>query len=252
MTDRSNVVNMEAHHATATIAPLKNVALCTQLLEQAVSRPPHLPGLVCLYGPSGWGKSFSAAYAATLYRAYYVECKSTWTKKALLEAILKEMGIHPEKVTHKMADQIAEQLTKSGRPLIIDEMDHIVEKKAVEVIRDIHEGSGAAILLIGEENIDTKLMKWERFHNRMLAWQPAQPTDLADTRHLAHMYCKDVTIADDLLALIQHESQGIARRICVNLNLVQQAAINEGVEHITRTIWGDRALYTGNAPRRKV
>lgn len=253
MTTNQNVVKLGDRVESSVItAPLQNVMLCTRLLEQAMNRPAHLPGMVTFFGPSGWGKSFAAAYAANKYRAYYVECKSIWTKKSLLGAILKEMGIEPAKTSADMVEQISQQLALSGLPLIIDEMDHIVEKKAVEVIRDIYEGSSAPILMIGEENIDTKLLKWERFHNRMLAWQGAQPADLEDTRQLARLYCPDITIADDLLERIQRESMGVARRICVNLNQVQQAAYSEGTDEIDAKLWGNRSLYTGNAPRRKV
>lgn len=252
MTTNQNEVNFGEIESSVTTAPLKNVMLCMKLMEQAMNRAPHLPGMVCFYGPSGFGKSFSAAYVANKYRAYYVECKSTWTKKALLVAILKEMGMAPAATMPVMTEQVSEQLARSGLPLIIDEVDHIVEKKAVEVIRDIYEGSNAAILLIGEENVHVKLLKWERFHNRMLEWQGAQPADLEDTRQLARLYCKDVVIDDDLLAKIQKESMGVVRRICVNINRVQQAALNSGLDRINLKSWGNNTLYTGNAPRRRI
>lgn len=249
-----NVISIEEQHVkpSGTTAPLKNVALCNHLLEQAINRPSHLPGMVCFYGPSGWGKSFAAAYTANRHRAYYIECKSTWTKKAILTAILREMGIVPAKVIYEMTDQISEQLAISGRPLIVDEMDHIVEKKAVEILRDIYEGSNAPILLIGEENVHVKLRKWERFHNRMLAWQPAQACDVSDAKHLASLYCKHVTIADDLIDHICQQSAGVTRRICVNLNRVEQAALSKGLDAIDRATWGDKTLYTGQPPSRRV
>lgn len=249
MSQNDNMVNLPIG---STIAPLQNVALLSQLLEQLVQRPLHLPGMGTFFGPSGWGKSMAAAYAANKSRAYYVQCKSTWTKKAFLSALLKEMGVAPANTIYDMVDQAAEQLVRSGRPLIVDEMDHIVEKKAVEVIRDIYEGSQAPILLIGEELLPTKLRKWERFHNRMLAWVPAQPAELDDTRLLARFYASDVEIANDLLERIQTVSQGTTRRICVNLNLVRQAALNEGLDAIDLATWGKRELYTGEAPARRV
>lgn len=236
----------------ATTAPLQNVALCNGALERAINRPAHLPGLVCFYGPSGWGKSTAAAYVANKHRAYYVECKSSWTKKALLTAVLKEMGAAPAKTLYEMADQISEQLVLSGRPLIIDEVDHIVTKKAVEVIRDIYEGSNAAVLLIGEELLPAKLREWERFHNRMLDWVPAQPCDIADARQLATLYCREVAIADDLLTRIQDISRGAARRIAVNIEVIRQAGLTEGLDHMDLATWGDRPLYSGEAPKRRV
>lgn len=251
MTTNQNMVKLDHSVGTETTAPLKNVLLCNRLLGQAMNRPAHLPGMVVFYGPSGWGKSFSAAHAANKFRAVYVECKSTWSKRDLLEAIVKDIGMQPARTASKMIDQISEQLALSGLPLIIDEMDHIVHKKAVEVIRDIYEGSNAAILMIGEEEIDIKLKKWERFHNRILSWQPAQPSDLEDTKQLAQLYCKDVQISDDLLEKICNDSLGITRRICVNLNMVQQHALNLGQDTITAAEWGSNQLYTGEAPRRR-
>lgn len=249
MADTEKVVNLTPG---ATTAPLQNVALCNRALERALHRPAHLPGLVAFYGPSGWGKSTAAAYCANRHRAYYVECKSSWTKKALLQAVLTEMGVVPMRTLYEMADQIAEQLVLSQRPLIIDEVDHIVTKKAVEVIRDIYEGSNAAILLIGEEQLPTKLREWERFHNRMLDWVGAQPCDIDDARALANLYCREVHIADDLLARIQEVSRGAARRICVNIENVRQAGLSLGHEHMDLAAWGDRALYSGEAPKRRV
>lgn len=236
----------------STTAPLQNVALCNIAMERAIHRPAHLPGMVAFYGPSGWGKSTAAAYVANKHRAYYVECKSTWTKKFLLLSILTEMGVAPAKTIPEMTAQVSEQLVLSQRPLIIDEMDHIVTKKAVEVIRDIYEGSNAAILLIGEENMPAKLREWERFHNRMLTWTPAQPCDLDDTRALASLYCRDVEIADDLLERILEVSRGTARRICVNIENVRQEALMMGGSTIDANTWGQRTLYSGEAPKRRV
>jgi len=237
---------------TYTIAPLANVSLCINALDKALNRPIHLPGMVVMYGPSGIGKSFSAAYANTKYQAYYVECKSSWTRKALLSAILKIMGIMAAKTMPEMTDQIAEQLALSGKPLIIDEMDHIVEKKAVEVIRDIYEGSQGTILMIGEERLPGKLKLWERFHNRILEWIPAQPADLADCKELVQLYSPDVMLADDLLAEIAKSSKGCVRRICVNIEQARRLAEDVGMTELTLSDWGGRSFYTGDAPTRRL
>ncbi len=46
------------------MADIANIALCDIALEKALSRTSTLPGLVCFYGPSGFGKSVSAAWVA--------------------------------------------------------------------------------------------------------------------------------------------------------------------------------------------
>lgn len=246
-------MNEGMKHVNPTVAPLTNVALCLSAMDRAVSRPGHLPGMVVFSGPSGWGKSTAAAYVATYSNAYYVECRSSWTKKALLENVLKEMGIVPEKTIYQMTDQVCEQLAASQRPLIVDEMDAVVEKNAVEIIRDIYEGSGGApLLLIGEDRLPLKLKKWERFHGRILDFVVAQPIDLDDARHLRNLYCKKVTVEDDLLAHICSLAKGSARRICVNLERVQEEALQMGLKSISLHAWGKKQLFTGEAPSRRV
>jgi len=235
-----------------TIANLANVSLCATALDRAMNRPIHLPGMIVFYGPSGIGKSFSAAYSANRTQAYYVECKSSWTRKAFLTAVLQAMDVMPAKTLPEMTEQACEQLALSGKPLIIDEMDHIVEKKAVEIIRDLYEGSQGTILMIGEERLPSKLKAWERFHNRILEWIPAQLADLDDSRALAELYCPDVVLTADLLAEITKKSKGCVRRICVNIEQVRRIAVDAGVSELSLSDWGKRGFYTGDAPKRAI
>ena len=51
-------------YTTYTVAPLANVNLCTSAVERALNRPSHLPGMVCMHGPAGWGKSKAATFVA--------------------------------------------------------------------------------------------------------------------------------------------------------------------------------------------
>jgi Uncharacterized ATPase, putative transposase len=233
------------------IAAIANVSIAQRALERAMKRESHLPGLVAYYGPSGFGKTFAATYAANRHRAYHVAVKSTWTAKALLLNVLREMGIRPARTIYDMADQAAEQLSLSARPLIIDEFDFLVTKSAVEVVRDLHESSGgAAILLIGEEQLEKNLRRWERFHNRVLEWVAASPASLADCRQLAALYSPDVDISDELLERVLRVSRGITRRVCVNLSAIHKAGLDAGLERMTLADWGQRPLDSGEAPRR--
>lgn len=235
------------------IADTANLGLCDIALERALDRTGSLPGMVCLYGPSGFGKSVAATHVACRRRAYYVQAKSVWTRKHTLIAILHEMGVRASRATiPEMLDMVAQELALSGRPLIVDEMDHLVEKNVVELIRDIYESSQAAILLIGEEQLPNKLKKWERFHGRILSWVPAQPVSLEDARKLAPIYAPSVEIDDDLLQHLVEISGGSVRRVAVNLELINDTAGASGADHVDRNAWGRRELYTGEAPKRRL
>ena len=232
-------------------APTANLSQASAALEHALNRSANLPGIVAYCGPSGVGKSMAASYCANKFEGVYVECRSFFTKKAFVFAVLKEMGIRPARTLAEMMDQAAEQLDLSQRPLIIDEMDHMVDRNAIEIVRDLYEMSRATILLIGEEHFPSKLLRQsERFHNRVLTWLPAQPASLADCRQLAKFYAPEHGIDDGMLKLILKASGGTARRICVNIELVRQHCVKQGLKEIDAEEWGKRPLYTGDAPRR--
>lgn len=249
MTKNDSPVN-----SASGFAPLHNVQACSQLMEHLVTRAPNLPGMGAFYGPSGLGKSFAAAACTNKFNAVYVECRSYFTKKSLLLSICREMRLRAGPTIYDIVSQISEQLSLSGRPLILDEMDHIVDKSLVEIVRDLYEASSAPILMIGEEMFPAKLKRWERFHNRVLDWQPAATSDLADAKKLAHVYSPDVEIADDLLARVVQASRGVARRICVNIELVRQAARSTGKPKggFNSEWWGSRPFYTGDPPPRSL
>lgn len=245
MTHKDTAVN-------GSLAPLRNVLLAGRVVEHLVHRAPNLPGMGVLYGPSGFGKSSAAAYAANRHRAVYVECRSYFTRKSLLLAILDEMGVKPARTIYEMVNQVGEELVLSRKPLILDEMDHIVERNLVELVRDVYEVSNAAILMIGEEHFPKKLKRWERFHNRVLDWCPAEPSDMEDARKLAKLYSPDVELKDDLLAKIVEATRGVTRRICVNVETVRQEAKKAGHRAMDLKAWGTRPFYTGEAPARRL
>lgn len=230
------------------VAPLRNISALSALISKILHRSPHLPGLGTFSGPSGFGKSFAAAYAAGQHRAYYVEARSGWTRKAMVQTILRQQGIVPARTITEMVDQVAEQLALSRRPLIIDEFDHVVARNLVELVRDIYEQSQAAIILVGEEFLPQKLQRWERFHGRVLDWVQAAPCSLQDAQALARLYCPETVVAEDLLERLVREAAGSCRRVCVNLDQIGIVARGAGLETITLADWGARPLHTGKPP----
>ncbi|MCC7484589.1 MAG: ATP-binding protein [Burkholderiales bacterium] len=251
----NTVVSMDARRGEfkreGRWAPLRNVMLASRAVNRAMNREPSLPGIVVLYGPSGWGKSMAASYCANKHDGFYVVCRSYFTKKSFVETILREMGIRPARTVGDMMEQAATQLDLSGRPLIIDEMDHLVDRNMIEIVRDLHEMSRSTFLLIGEEQFPRKLRaRSERFHNRVLVWQPAQPASREDARDLAQFYVPGVEIGEDLLDNVRRRSGNVARVICVNLDAIREHCQKAGLRKINLEAWGDRNLFTGDAPAR--
>lgn len=245
------------------ILPLTNIAIAERAVARLLFRGPLDPGLVVFSGPSGFGKSIAAAWIKARHPSYYVQADDFWTKKTMLVAISRAMGLFyyrgkgedkreywPE--INVMADAIKAQLEQSRRILIIDEFDYCVDKNLVEAVRSLYEGSKAAILLIGEEALPQKLEQWERFHGRILDWFMAEPVGLSDARELARAKCTNATVADCLLEHLIKLSGGSTRRVSNNLGTIHDEAADQGWDSVDLATWGARKLQTGKAPRRGV
>ncbi|MCY1289537.1 AAA domain protein [compost metagenome] len=233
------------------IVPLTNVGLLAGAIDRAMLRPVGLPGLVVQYGPSGYGKSVAAAFAANQHRAYYIECRSVWPKKAFLSAVLREMAIVPARTLSEMVDQAAEQLSRSGRPLIIDDVQYLLDTATGNVLTDLHNASQGTIVLIGEKTVPASLIKLERLHNRVLEWVPAQPATLDDLRDLAEATYPSLRIHDELLEDLRRQVQGCLRRVAANLYRVHTEAQAMGTNVVDLATWGKRGWFTGEAPARR-
>lgn len=236
--------------AGGVIAPTSNIGLVHTVMESLATRAPGLPGIGTFYGRSGLGKSFGAAYAShpAGFNGIYVSCRSFETKKSLAEQVCKAIGITPKGNIPTIVDSIVEVLSISGRPLIVDEVDYIVDSRTLELIRDLHDASAAAILLIGEEHLPAKLKRHERFDNRVLIWQPATACTASDFDLLAKQYAADIRIDAELKKRVLAETHSVTRRVVVNLENIKRWCDRKGTKEAPADC--DVDLYTGRAPGR--
>ncbi len=234
-------------------ALLTNVVLFTQLMDRLNRRTDKLPGIGVFYGFSGLGKSESAVYGANKHQAYYVEMGESWTRKKLLDEILKQLSRQMNGTIADKVDEVVRLLSRDNKPLIIDEADFAFNKGFHEIIREIHDKSHTPIILLGEERLPERISQFERFDNRVLEWVPAQPCNESDTQKLKEIYAPDVDIAPDLMTEIMEKNEGLARRMAVNFSMVQEISYNEGLEGFDLKSWkaAGHTLNTGKAPARR-
>jgi DNA transposition AAA+ family ATPase len=228
------------------------MAMTMRLIE----RDPDDDGIGVCAGPSGYGKTYASIFARARTGAKRVEVGDSWTRRTLLRNILHEFGISVKRSNAALSDMAQEVIAALGddprRPLIIDEADKLVDKKMIELVRELHDSSHAPIILIGEERLPDKLLGVERFHNRVNDWMQAQPCDLEDARALVDAIVSQVTITDDLLDMIRQQSGGRARRIVRNARRVAEFARNRGFKTVDCAAWGSEPLYTGEPPHARV
>lgn len=235
-------------HSGNRLASLRNVAALLVLVEKLQSRAAGLPGMGTFYGPSGYGKTSAGIVAMNEFQACLVECKSLWTNKTLLEAIVSELGLRPAKTQAALFSQAAEALARSGRTLIVDEADHLVKGNKIEVVRGLHEEAGVAVVLVGEELLPQKLQSIERVHGRMLDWIAAEPGSVDDVKKLAGIYCPNVEIDPSIYGEILTASRASIRRISVNLATIHEQARLMGLARVTKADIASVRLFSGEAP----
>lgn len=247
-----NVVSYQS--GLGQIAPLANIGVIEAALHRLANRGPGDPGIIDISGPSGYGKSMAAAWAKARHRAYYLQLDDFVTKKSLLIALCRVLGLNngnaPRGTTAELADMVAAQLNASRRTLIIDEFDFAVDKNLVMSVFSIYEKSKASIILIGEEALPAKLERWEKFSGRVLDTFYAEAISLADARTLARHKYPDFTFADDLLQHLVELSKGSVRRVNNNLGAIHNEGMSLGWDSCDLTTWGDRKLQKPEVKRR--
>lgn len=243
--------NPDSFARPATLALLKNVVSMMTLVQRLKDRGPHLPGLGVVHGFSGYGKTYAAIFAQNKTGGPRIEIGDSWTKKTLVTAILKELGVRdPKGTVASLTEQAIMRLAEPGHPpLFIDEADKLVDKGMIELVREIQEGAQLPVILIGEEMLPQKLMQIERVHNRVLDWVAAQPADIEDTRKLAALFCPGIRLDDAVLETMRQASDGRARRIVTNLYRAKEFAQTRGLKELTAE--GPLpTFFTGTPPAR--
>jgi len=233
-------------------APLANLSAGSRAMERALERSPHLPGIVVLHAPYGTGKSMTESYCMNEYDGFLVECQSYFTRKNFVQMILKEMDVKPARTVGDMMEQAAEQLEKSTRPLILDDVHRITHSSVLGLVLDLHNMSRTTIMLAGDEAFPAALHRADgQLSSRVLVWQPLQPATLEDARKLAAFYCPGIDVREDLLAWFREKTKNNARLICVNLEHVRDQCQKNGFKKYDLDAWGKRDVFAGDAGLRR-
>ena len=231
-----------------SVKPLRNVAALAQLVRRVEDRAHGLPGMATFYGPSGMGKTYACSFAAATQDCIHVSVQDTWTKKKLIQTVLRQLSIVPKGTIADMQEALNMGLAASGPTLLVDEADHAVKLKLIETIRGMHDGSDVPVILVGEELLPQKLKQWERVNGRMLSWVGAEPADLRDARLLSEVYAPNLEIDEALLKRVLSESRGSARIISTNLAFIQEQALLDDCKEMTNEDWGNRPFHRSEAP----
>jgi hypothetical protein len=173
--------------------------------------------------------------------ALFIQLRPFETMKSLAQLMLTELDVRGKASwsISVMFEAICERLGLTNRPLVIDELDHIAESKAVDFIRAIHDKCATPIFMIGEERLQQKLLsRHERFHDRVLVWAHAVPCDGDDAAALARHYAPNLSWEPATHAALVARTAGVARRITTEVERIKEECRRQGVTVVTAEMVG--------------
>ncbi len=201
------------------VVPIKNLKALHKAYEESLVSDDKL---LLAYGFPGLGKTTAAADLFVKESGLLVNCLPGMSQKALLNLLLRELGIDPKGYTTN-ADKlmtVIDLVAQAQRPLFLDEADFLFgDRRLFETVRTIHDWAQVPIVVIGMSSgagvpgIDQQIRRYPQFADRISHWVKFQPADLEDLSLLASCYAPGVTLKPELQDELLRQSQGNIRRL---------------------------------------
>ncbi len=151
-----------------TFVRTKNVKKFISLMSEIQNLPPNIPKIALVYGEHGLGKTNTIIWWATRNNAIYIRANNEMTQGALLKEIAIELGERPYFLMQDNLNVILKHLRTEPQIIIVDEVDYLIgNKNVIEILRDIQDMTGVAIVLVGMGLIDKKISRFKHFEDRI-------------------------------------------------------------------------------------
>lgn len=247
----------ESHRPKGGIAHIATFDMVATTLDQLNNRRVGMDGIGVLYGPSGWGKTFSSNVLALETRAYFVQMQPVWTKKTFLQKILDEMKVDWDRSCSvpDLFDMVNNQLAVSRRTLILDEFNRAIERPMLaQIARAIFDCTQSPILLVGEEKLPSELSRpaFKQLYRRVSAWAEAQDVTVDDTAKLAPIYCPGIGLEPAALSALTSFAKGSVSSVVKCLNVIHETCLTQGMDSVSLAALQKIALPSATHPKRKI
>ena len=205
-----------------------NVKRFIGLMNNLIDKTNEIPKMGLVYGDPGLGKTQTAVWWATKNDAVYVRAQNKMTNKWLLEKIVYELGESPSRKMADLIEQCISHLRLKPQVIIIDEVDYLINRmKIVETLRDLHDLTGAPIVLIGMQESKTKLGKYRHLYDRISEILEFKPFSKEDVEVIVEEL-SEIKISDEAREIF-FEKRNRFRQIIKGIALLENLAKTNGL-----------------------
>jgi len=144
------------------------------------------PGMLMAFGAAGLGKTLAARNSHAEGGGFYLRAWEGWSQHAFLQALCFEVTGSRPHGANRCKVRIIEALggiVDGPRTIYMDEADRL-DIRRLEDLRDIHDETGAPIVLIGEMGLPARCAARSRIDDRIPAeyrikFEPITPRDIS-------------------------------------------------------------------------
>lgn len=201
-----------------------NVARFLGAVESTANRGAPEASWTLVTGDAGHGKSKTGARWAVDNKAIHIRLKAAVTPIWLLHELANEVGEKaPANNCKKAWSQVYDQLVRSPRPIVLDEVENALHAnaKCLDVIRDFTDLLEVPVVLIGREWVPSQLQRHRQIWSRISAAAVFSAATLDDVTLLRSELC-ECSVADGVDAEILRQSRGFVREIMNALSVVER------------------------------
>lgn len=211
-----------------TFIKTKNVKRFVALMDELQKLPPNIPKLALVFGEHGLGKSQAIQWWADKNDSVYVRANRGMTSRWLLSEIAEELGESPYWHTQETFELIESHLQQNHKIIIIDEIDYLIEKHAIETLRDLHDRTGCPIVLVGIGAVDKKLSRYPHLCDRIYKTLKFEQFHKEDITNILNELC-DLKFTDDAIEYIATRTNQF-RQLVKLINKIEKLSQTNKIE----------------------
>lgn len=218
-----------------------NVRRLRQAVTGLIQAPAGGPRILLVVGPVGLGKTSGVDRMAVEHGAAYVRAAHVWTPNAMLREALEAIAERPgwgaaeclKLAAAGLRERMPHRATGHGM-LIVDEADYLAQgvrpphtPRLLDTVRDLHDLSGAPIVLVGMDDLARTLGAFKQFKDRVLSVVEFQPVGAREAVEVAER-AAGLKLGEAAAAELVRVTEGNLRRMINYLGRLENMARANG------------------------